>query len=128
MRRSVYVENFSHGNNPIPAASVVGNIMVTGAVYGSDPANGEVPPSAEEQCEFMFENVRRILEAGGASLGGVLKMTFYIRSTVSRDILNKHWVVAFPDAESRPARHVMVNDNIPARQAVQCDVLAVLGN
>ena len=42
-RKSIEVEGFSHGANPIPAASRVGNIVMTGGISGQDPVTGKVP-------------------------------------------------------------------------------------
>lgn len=127
MRRSIYIEGFSHGKNPVPAASVIGNTLMTGAVFGTERATGEVPAAVEEQCRLMFENVGRILEAAGGRFDDILKMTFYLRPGVSRELVNQHWVARFPDPASRPARHVVVSDHLPASMSLQCDLVALLG-
>lgn len=126
MRKSIYIDGFSHGNNPVPAASVMGSILMTGAIFGTDRATGKVPASEEDQCRLMFDNVLRILEAAGGSFENVLKMTFYLRPEVPRELVNTHWVAAFPDAASRPARHVIVSGTLPASMAMQCDMVAHL--
>ena len=41
-RRSIVIEGFAHGAQPIPAASRVGNIVMTGGVHGIDPATGKL--------------------------------------------------------------------------------------
>ena len=128
MRKSIEIEGFSHGRNPVPAASVIGNLLMTGAIFGTDPATGKVPPDAADECRLMFENAGRILVAAGGEFGDVLKMTFYLRPEASRDLVNQHWVQAFPDAGSRPARHVIVSSTIPASMQMQCDMFAVLGS
>lgn len=127
MRRSIYIEGFSHGNNPVPAASVIGHTLMTGAVFGTDPATGKVPESVEAQCRLMFANAARILEAAGGSFADVLKMTFYTRREVPRELINVHWEAAFPDPASRPARHVIVSETLPASMSLQCDLVAYLG-
>lgn len=126
-RTSIYIDGFSHGNNPVPAASVIGQTLMTGAIFGTVRETGKVPESEAEQCRLMFENVRRILQAAGGSLDDVLKMTFYLRPEASRELLNTHWVAAFPDEASRPARHVIVSNTLPASMSMQCDMLALLG-
>src|SRR5260370_16891939 len=40
--------------------------------------------------------------------------------------INEHWIAAFPDPTSRPARHTLQNDHLPAKMLVQCDVIAVI--
>lgn len=125
-RRSIEVEGFSHGGQPIPAASRVGNIIMTGGVYGLDPATGKIPDDVGRQAELMFANLKRIMEAGGASLDQIVKMTVYVTVPEARAAVNAEWLVAFPDPASRPARHTFQNDHLPANMLVQCDATAVL--
>ena len=48
-RRSIDVEGYRH-TNPIPAASRVGNLLMSGVITGRDPTSGTLPPSLEEQA------------------------------------------------------------------------------
>lgn len=125
-RRSIEVEGFSHGAQPIPAASRVGNIVMTGGIYGLDPATGKIPDDVETQAELMFDNLKRIMAAAGGSFDRIVKMTVYVKVPEARPAVNKHWIAVFPDAASRPARHTFQNDHLPANMLVQCDVMAVL--
>jgi enamine deaminase RidA (YjgF/YER057c/UK114 family) len=70
-RRSIEVEGFSHGAQPIPAASRVGPLVMTGGVYGLDPATGKIPDDVAEQARLMFMNLERILAAAGGTLGDI---------------------------------------------------------
>lgn len=125
-RCSIEVEGFSHGGQPIPAASRVGNIVMTGGVYGLDPKTGKIPDDVEQQAELMFFNLKRIMAAAGASMDRVVKMTVYVKVPEGRPAVNKQWLTAFPDPASRPARHTFQNDHLPANMLVQCDATAVL--
>jgi 2-iminobutanoate/2-iminopropanoate deaminase len=125
-RRSIEVPGFSHGGQPIPAASRVGNIIMTGGVYGLDPATGKIPDDVGQQAELMFANLKRIMEAGGAGLDQIVKVTVYVKVPEARGAVNTQWLAAFPDAASRPARHTFQNDHLPANMLVQCDATAVL--
>lgn len=127
MRKSITVSGFSHGSNPIPAGSLIGNQLMTGALFGTDPATGKIAMTPEEECRHMFVHASRILMAAGGSFADVLKMTFYLRPGASRDIINVEWVKAFPDEASRPARHVVVSSTIPSSMTMQCDLTAVIG-
>lgn len=126
MRRSIYIEGFSHGNNPVPAASVIDRWLMTGAVFGTDRVTGKVPEPLPEQCRLMFDNVGRILAAAGGGFEHVLKMTFFLHPEVPRELINQHWTTHFPDPTSRPARHVIVSDRLPASMRMQCDLVALL--
>lgn len=125
-RRSIEIEGFNHGAQPIPAASRVGNIVMTGGVYGLDPATGKIPDGVEKQAELMFANLVRIMQAAGAGMDRVVKMTVYVKVPEARAAVNTQWVAAFPDPASRPARHTFQNDHLPANMLVQCDATAVL--
>lgn len=127
-RRSIEVPGFNHGSQPIPAACRVANIVVTGGIYGLDTDSGKVPDDLERQTELMFVNLRRVLAAAGATLGQVVKMTFWVRNPEARAFINPAWLDAFPDPQSRPARHTLQNDHMAANLLIQCDALAVIGS
>jgi enamine deaminase RidA (YjgF/YER057c/UK114 family) len=123
-RRSIEVEGYSHGNLPIPAASRVGPLVMTGGIHGLDPATGKLPDDLAEQARLMFWNLERIMQAAGAGLDRIVRMTVYVKVPEARAAVNEHWVVAFPDPASRPARHTLVNENLPSNMLVQCDATA----
>jgi enamine deaminase RidA (YjgF/YER057c/UK114 family) len=125
-RRSIEVENFSHGAQPIPAACRLGNILATGGIYGLDTRTAQVPDDLEQQASLMFANLESILVAAGAALDDVVKMTFWIKHPAARSAINPGWLKAFPDPASRPARHTLQNDHMAANLLIQCDALAVI--
>jgi 2-iminobutanoate/2-iminopropanoate deaminase len=122
-RRSIEVAGLHHGGAPIPLASRVGPLLVSGGVLGQDPATGEVPDDAGEQVVLLFANVRRILAAGGAAPEDVAKLTFFVRDRSLRAAIDEQWTAMFPDPAARPARHTLTTD-LPPAFAVQCEVLA----
>jgi enamine deaminase RidA (YjgF/YER057c/UK114 family) len=124
-RRSINVAGYDHGQ-PIPAASRIGNIVMTGGVAGVDPSTGKLPDDVNAQVELMFFNLERILVAAGASMDEIVKMTVWMKSPEAREALNVQWLRAFPDAASRPARHVLPNDRLAANMLIQCDAFAVI--
>jgi 2-iminobutanoate/2-iminopropanoate deaminase len=126
-RKSIEVEGFNHGGLPIPAASRVDNVVVTGGIYGLDPTTGKLPDEVGKQSELMFAHLRRILHAAGATLDDVVKMTFWVKTPEARPLINLGWLAAFPDPDSRPARHTLQNDHLPANMLVQCEAWAVIG-
>lgn len=127
-RRSINIEGFNHGTLPIPAASRVGPLLVTGGVHGMDPATGALPDDMRQQTHHMFGNLRRILDAAGGSLDDIVRMTVFVKVPDVRAIVNEEWLKAFPNPESRPARHTLVNETLPANMVVQCDATAWIGD
>jgi enamine deaminase RidA (YjgF/YER057c/UK114 family) len=123
-RKSIYIDGFSH-KNPIPNASRIGNLIVTGVINGVDSATGKVAPTLEAQCAHMFRHVRRIVEAGGGKVEDIIKMTVWLADPSNREALNHEWHQMFPDKDSRPARHArpLVGGG---DKLIQCDFMAVV--
>ena len=122
-RRSIYVDDIAH-QSPIPNASRIGNIILSGLIRGHDPATGKLAPTLEQQCAFMFQHVRQAAEAGGATVDDIIKVTVWMKE-LTRKPVNDEWVKMFPDPASRPARQVM---EVPMEAGVliQCDFVAVI--
>ena len=95
-RKSINVEGFSHGGLPIPAASRVGPLLMTGGIHGLDLEAGEHGEAAE-QIGRMFANLEKILKAGGCGLEAVVRMTVYVKTPEIRQAINDEWLKAFPD-------------------------------
>ena len=125
-RKSIEIEGFGHGANPIPAASRVGNVVMTGGISGLDPATHTVSGEPEAQVEQMFKNLKAILEAAGGSLEDLVKLSVSVKSLTLREAINKQWIAYFPDAASRPARHVVQYDHFGGAVAIQCEAYAVI--
>ena len=123
-RKSIYIGGFTHVN-PIPNACIIGNLMMTGVINGVNPATGKVAPTLEEQCAFMFQHVREIVEAGGGTTDDILKMTVWLADPSKREALNHEWLKMFPDKNSCPARHTMARVG-GGDVLVQCVFTAVI--
>lgn len=126
-RISIDVEGYHHGGLPIPAASKVGPLVMTGGISGIDPDTKALPDDVFDQARLMFFNLERIMIAAGGSMDSVARMTVYVKVPEAREAVNIEWLKAFPDAASRPARHTLVNANLPANMLVQCDATAFVG-
>lgn len=122
-RTSINIDEFSH-KSPIPTASRIGNIIMSGLIRGTDPKTGKLAATLEEQCALMFSHMRKAVELGGARVEDIIKVTFWMEQ-LQRPPVNAEWVKMFPDPESRPARQVM---QVPMEQGVliQCDFVAVI--
>ncbi len=126
-RQSFEFEGYSHGNNPIPAVTRIGNIIMTGGISGIDLATGKMPDSIVAQCANMFDLAAKILKAADADLDDVIKVTVFLKPDISRDALNSQWLLRFPDPHSRPVRHTLINPYLPGGMLIQCEMTAVTG-
>ena len=123
-RKSVTWPGFKH-ENPIPNASMIGNILMSSIISGRDPESHTMPPDAEAQIANIFKHIKAGVEAAGGTVDDVLKVNFWVKDPgVGRKMLNGEWTKMFPDAASRPARHTS-QANLEGGQLINCDITAV---
>ncbi len=122
-RRSIYIEGFSH-KNPIPAGCRIGPLLESGSVLGTDPATGKPAATIEEQCRFMLDNVRRIVEVAGGDVGDIVKLTVWMKDRSQRPALNVPWLAMFPDPANRPARHAIDAPTLDMGKLIECSFTA----
>jgi enamine deaminase RidA (YjgF/YER057c/UK114 family) len=124
-RTSFHLEGF-HPGQPIPVATRIGNIVMTGLVPASDPVTKAFAPDADGQIVQMFTNLEAMLGVAGASLDDVIRVTIYVKDRAIRTAINPIWITYFPDEHSSPARATMPNDNLAGDALVQCEAMAVI--
>ncbi len=123
-RDSIHIDEFVH-KNPIPNASRIANIVVSGAIMGRDPETDAPGATLADQCRLVFRHMRSTIEAAGGTPENIIKVTFWLKDPSDREAVNAEWVKMFPDPESRPARHAQ-KDVSDGPYLVHCDFMAVL--
>lgn len=124
-KRSLEVPGVTHGNAPIPMGARVGNVIYSSGIMGKDPATDQLPADLESQVRFAFQNMATLLQAGGATLDNVVRMSVFITDDSARKPVNEAWLNAFPDPHDRPARHTTKHD-LPGGMLVQLEIVAVI--
>jgi 2-iminobutanoate/2-iminopropanoate deaminase len=123
-RRSIHVGGLSH-RNPIPMAARIGNVVASSVIAPTDPSTGETPEGLEDQAAMVFANMRRVLEAAGATSDDVVRVGVFMDDPDQRAAVNAAWIEMFPDEHSRPARHT-THESLPAGRLIAADFLAVI--
>lgn len=126
-RRSIVIAGFGH-SNPVPAASLIGQHLVSGVLTGRDPVTKEMPADLDPQVANVFAHVRELMDAAGGTTNDIIKITVWLAEDRYRDreALNREWTSMFPSPDDRPARQVM-SARFDGATLVQCDLQAVLG-
>jgi 2-iminobutanoate/2-iminopropanoate deaminase len=122
-RRSFEVVGIEH-ENPIPAATRIGPLIMSSGIFPRDPATGQPPDGLEEQCAMLFANIRRVVECAGGTTDDIVKITVWAKDRKTKAFVNKEWLAMFPDPHSRPARHTLVYNELPGNMLIQCDLTA----
>ncbi len=101
-----------------------GFLFISGQV-GVDPVSGEFAgPSIQQQTERMLENVKAILEAGGASLSHVVKTTVFLKDMNDFAAMNEVYARYFTAAP--PARSTVQVARLPKDALVEIEVVAAI--
>jgi 2-iminobutanoate/2-iminopropanoate deaminase len=86
---------------PFNQAIRIGNLVFTAGQAGRNRETGQMGDIAE-QAEWAIRNISAILEAAGASLDDVVKVTVYLKQGVDTKAFNEVYSAHF--REPRPAR------------------------
>lgn len=90
-----------------------------------DPDTGKfVGDQIEEQVAQTLKNVQAILEAAGASLADVVKVSAHLSDLALFDRYNKVYSTFFPDP--KPTR-TTVGSQLPPGMLVEIDAIAYIG-
>lgn len=87
-----------------------GNIAFVSGTTGRDPKTKQLPEDVAGQARQTLENIKTALQAAGASMEDVLKMTVYMTDLADKKAFDEVYVSYFPE-------------NPPARAAVQVAAL-----
>lgn len=124
-RRSISAPDIPEHVNPIPAATVVGNMLFTSAIGGEDPETQALPDDKEAQIANVFRTIRAIMREAGGTTGNIGKVSVYVGDRDDRKLINPHWLEMFPDETSRPVRHTTAK-KLPPGRYIQVEFIAVL--
>lgn len=91
-----------------------------------DPATGQlILGTIEEQTARVLENIKVILEAGGATMADVVKVSAHLSDVELFERYNKVYATYFPDP--KPTR-TTVGSQLPAKgMLVEIDAIAYVG-
>ena len=87
--------------------SRIGNIVYSSGIGTSDPDGGERTDDLDKQAENMFKNMKKFMELAGGTLDDVIYVLLLLQDRGVREHIDTFWLEAFPDENSRPARHAL---------------------
>jgi 2-iminobutanoate/2-iminopropanoate deaminase len=102
-------------------------MIFSSGIMGRDPSNDTLPADAASQARFAFQNMKSLLEAGGATLDDLAHMTVFIKDESARGAINDEWLKCFPDPHDRPARHTLIYD-LRGGMLLQLEIVAVIAS
>jgi 2-iminobutanoate/2-iminopropanoate deaminase len=117
-------------NAPKPAGAYspglhVGDFVFVSGQEPSNPATGQLAgDTIEEQTAQVLENIKSILEAGGATMADVVKVTAHLSDLAHFQRYDKVYATYFPDP--KPTRTTVGSQLLGI--LVEIDVIAYVGD
>ncbi|MFH1744222.1 MAG: Rid family detoxifying hydrolase [bacterium] len=107
-----------------PAVVAAGFVFISGQIP-QEPGTGKlVVDSFSAQCVRVFENMKIVLEAAGASLQSVVKVTIFLTDLEQFGEMNSIYEKYF--GIGKPARACIQAARLPKDVAIEADAVAVL--
>ena len=108
---------------PYSQANKAGGFLFTAGQIPLDPATMEiVGETAAEQARVALANARNVVEAGGLTLGDVVKVTMFILDMGQFAAINEVYQEFF--TEEPPARSVVEVSRLPKDVLVEIEMVA----
>ncbi|OPY14192.1 MAG: Enamine/imine deaminase [Syntrophus sp. PtaB.Bin001] len=114
---------------PQPVGPYAQAVKAGGCLYVSgqiplDPSSGQIlTGSFAEQVKMTLDNLAAVLEAGGASLDSVVKVTVYLTDMSYFNEFNTIYTSYFE--RSRPARSCVAVSRLPKDVPLEIDAVAL---
>jgi 2-iminobutanoate/2-iminopropanoate deaminase len=123
MRASVRTDAAPAALGPYSQAIRAGQFLFVSGQLALDPATGEFAEGGiREQTRRVLQNIGAILEAGGSSLGKVVRSTVYLADIADFTAMNEAYATFF--APPYPARSTIQAARLPKDARIEVDVIA----
>lgn len=110
---------------PYSQAIKAGNIIFTSGQLHINPENGElVKGDIKEQARQSLENVKAILEEGGARLEDVVKVTIFLTDISKFSAVNEVYAEYF--SNHKPARSCVAVKELPLGGEIEIEAIAII--
>ncbi len=122
MRRVIYTPKAPKPVGPYSQGIIAGNYLFVSGQIPIDPETGEViKGDFKTQVRRVLENIKAIVEASGASMKDVVKVTVYLKDMNKFQEFNEIYKEYFK--EEPPARSVIEVSNLPKNVDLEIDAV-----
>ena len=125
MKKTVSTARAPKAIGPYSQAIVHNGLAFLSGQIPLDPETNQlVEGDIAVQTERVLDNLKAVLEAGGGSLGSVLKTTVFLKDMSEFPKMNEVYARYFPDHP--PARSTVEVARLPRDVRVEIDAIAVV--
>ena len=124
MKKIISTDAAPKAIGPYSQAVVANGMAYLSGQIPLDPATNQlIQGGIAEQTERVFENLKAVLEACGASLATVVKTTVYLKDMAEFQAMNEVYGRYF--TENTPARATIQAAKLPRDVSVEIDCIAM---
>jgi len=125
IRETISTDKAPKAIGPYEQAIRVGDLIYTAGQIPIDPTTGNlIDGGIVEQTRQVLENLKAVLEAGGASLDTVIKATVFLKNMADFAALNE--VYGLYLGMAKPARSTVAVADLPRGALVEIDMVATI--
>ena len=125
-KETVFTDMAPRAVGPYSQAIKAGGwIYLSGQIPITPETNQVISGTIEEQAELVLNNAKNVLEAAGASLENVVKVTVYLADMDDFAKVNEVYSTFFP--AKPPARAAVQVARLPKDVGIEVDMIAFLG-
>lgn len=115
------------GDLPFSPGVRAGDFLFLSGAIGNEPGTLElVSDDVGEQTTQTLENLRRVLQAGGADLGDVVKCTVFLTDMADYAAMNQAYAAVWPGPP--PARSTVAGSGLALGARVEIECVAWVGD
>ena len=124
-RKTVSTSDAPAAIGPYSQAVRVGELLFTSGQIPLLPDGSLETGDIAAQTRRVLDNLRAVLEAGGSSLGQVVKCTCFLKDMNHFTQMNEVYAEFFPDAP--PARSAVEVARLPRDVLIEIEAVALIG-
>jgi reactive intermediate/imine deaminase len=124
-RRIIATPDAPAAIGPYSQAVQAGNTIYLSGQIGLDPATMQLAEGFEDQTRQVFDNLKAVAEAAGASLADAVRVTIYLTDLANFPLVNEIMARCF--SQPYPARATVGVAQLPRGALVEVDAILVVG-
>lgn len=124
MKSVVATEKAPAAIGPYSQGIRAGKVVFTSGQLPADPETGILASGAAEQTRRSLQNVRAVLEAAGAKMEDIVKVTVFLKDMGDFSSMNAVYAEFFPS--EYPARSAVEVARLPKDALVEIEAVAVV--
>ncbi|MBB6624383.1 RidA family protein [Clostridium gasigenes] len=123
-REIISTNNAPQAIGPYSQGMRVGDFIFTSGQIPVNPATGELVMDIQKATRQSLENVKAVLEAAGASLDKVVKVSVFVKNMNDFALVNEIYAEYFK--ENPPARSCVEVARLPKDSVIEIEAIATI--